>query len=70
VTATVRGGGVGEVLLKEVFKLADEVGAAQVFWLASLEDTGLQRFYDRHAIRTRYIRFMRHRWPWFEVDHR
>lgn len=69
VTATLRGAGAGEVLLKEVYKLADDVGAAQVFWLASIEATVLQRFYDRHALRTPYVRFMRHRWPWFGADH-
>jgi GNAT superfamily N-acetyltransferase len=65
VTSSVRGQGVGEMLLKAVYDLADDVDAAQVFWLADEHDTALQRFYDRHAVRTHYVRFMRHDWPWF-----
>ena len=65
VTEAARKSGVGAVLLREVYKLADEIGAAQVFWLADQEDAPLSRFYDRYAMRTHYIRFMRHRWPWY-----
>lgn len=66
VTASARGQGVGGVLLNAVYSLADEKGASQVFWLANEEDSALLRFYSRqHAVRTRYVRFMRHDWPWF-----
>jgi len=27
-------------------------------------DERLQRFYQRHAIRTPYVRYMRTPWPW------
>jgi GNAT superfamily N-acetyltransferase len=65
VTETARKSGVGATLLREVYKLADEIGVAQVFWLVDQEDAPLSRFYDRYAVRTHYIRFMRHRWPWY-----
>jgi GNAT superfamily N-acetyltransferase len=66
VTAAARGQGVGSVLMSAVYALADEKGATQVFWLVNQEDSQLERFYIRHhAVRTRYIRFMRHDWPWF-----
>ena len=68
VTKQLRGQGVGLALLNAVYDLADDTGAAQVFWLADEKDTALQRFYDRHALRTPYNRFMRHRWPWFGAD--
>jgi GNAT superfamily N-acetyltransferase len=69
VTKQIRGQGVGHALLSAVYDLADDMGAAQVFWLADQNDTALQRFYDRHALRTPYNRFMRHRWPWFAAEH-
>jgi GNAT superfamily N-acetyltransferase len=65
VTASMRGEGVGAELLKAVYSLADDLGAAQVFWVADENDAPLQRFYNRHAVRTHYVRFMRHDWPWF-----
>jgi GNAT superfamily N-acetyltransferase len=65
VSETERGQGIGAGLLKAVYDLADETGSSQVFWLANEDDTELLRFYLRHAIRTRYVRFMRHDWPWF-----
>jgi GNAT superfamily N-acetyltransferase len=65
VIASARGQGVGSVLMNAVYRLADEKGASQVFWLGNEEDVNLRRFYDRHAVRTRYVRCMRHDWPWF-----
>ncbi len=50
VTKQLRGQGVGLALLNAVYDLADDTGAAQVFWLADEKDTALQRFYDRHAL--------------------
>jgi GNAT superfamily N-acetyltransferase len=69
VTAPMRGHGVGAALLKAVYAYADELGAVQVFWLVEDGDTELQRFYERYAIRSPYIRFLRNRWPWFAADH-
>jgi len=65
VVAAARNLGLGAAMLKEIYTLADEIGAAQVFWLADQEDAPQLRFYDRYALRTHYIRFMRHRWPWY-----
>jgi GNAT superfamily N-acetyltransferase len=65
VTASMRGNGVGQEILRAVYDLADEIGASQVFWLVDENDIPLQRFYDRHAVRTHYVRYMRHHWPWF-----
>lgn len=59
-----RGAGAGEALLKGVYRLADELGASQVFWMVDEDDTRLQGFYARHGIRTPYLRYMRHPWPW------
>jgi GNAT superfamily N-acetyltransferase len=64
-----RGKGVGANLLQAVYDLADEVGASQVIWVADEHDVPLQRFYDRHAVRTHYVRFMRRDWPWFATPH-
>jgi GNAT superfamily N-acetyltransferase len=65
VTASMRSKGAGTEMLKAVYDLADEIGASQVFWVADERDVPLQRFYERHAVRTRYVRFMRRDWPWF-----
>jgi GNAT superfamily N-acetyltransferase len=59
-----RGAGAGEALLKGVYGLADELGASQVFWMVDEDDPRLQGFYARHGIRTPYLRYMRHPWPW------
>jgi GNAT superfamily N-acetyltransferase len=64
VTASARGGGAGEALLRGVYALADELDAAQVFWMVDEADARLQSFYARHAVRTPYLRYMRHGWPW------
>lgn len=62
VTAAMRKLGVGAALMKSIYDLADEIGAAQVFWVADENDAALQRFYLRHSIRTPYVRFLRHPW--------
>ncbi len=59
-----RGAGAGEELLKGVYRLADDLGAGQVFWMVDEDDTRLQGFYARHGIRTPYLRYMRRPWPW------
>ena len=59
-----RGVGAGEALLKAVYAEADRRGATQVYWMVDEKDEGLQRFYQRHAIRTPYLRYMRTPWPW------
>ena len=66
VTAAARGQGVGSIMLNAVYALADEKGTPHVFWLVHEEDSELDRFYTRHhAVRTRYVRYMRQDWPWF-----
>ena len=42
--------------------------ARHVFWVADERDVPLRRFYERHAVRTHYVRFMRRDWPWFAPD--
>lgn len=59
-----RGAGAGEALLKAVYRLADELGTGQVFWMVDEDDERLQGFYARHGIRTPYLRYMRRPWPW------
>lgn len=59
-----RGRGAGEALLRAVYAQADARGAAQVFWMVDERDERLQRFYERNAIRTPYLRYMREPWPW------
>lgn len=64
VAESARGQGAGEALLKAVYAEADGRGAAQVYWMVDETDAKLQRFYERNAIRTPYVRFMREPWPW------
>lgn len=64
VSESARGQGAGEALLKAVYAEADERGASQVYWMVDETDAKLQRFYERTAIRTPYVRFMREPWPW------
>ncbi len=59
-----RGKGVGSLLLRGVYDLADQAGARQVLWMVDETDTELQSFYARHAMRTPYLRYMRSPWPW------
>lgn len=58
-----RGMGVGEALLMGVYDFADSQGASNVFWFVDEDDARLQGFYDRHATRTPYLRYMRKPWP-------
>lgn len=64
VSESARGQGAGEALLKAIYADADARGVAQVYWMVDETDEKLQRFYERHAIRTPYVRFMRAPWPW------
>jgi GNAT superfamily N-acetyltransferase len=64
VTERARGLGAGAALLCAVYAQADEQGATQVFWMVDETDEKLQRFYERNAIRTPYLRYMRGPWPW------
>lgn len=64
VSESARGQGAGEALLKAVYADADERGASQVYWMVDETDAKLQRFYERNAVRTPYMRFMREPWPW------
>lgn len=64
VSESARGQGAGEALLKAIYADADARGVAQVYWMVDETDEKLQRFYERNAIRTPYLRFMRKPWPW------
>jgi GNAT superfamily N-acetyltransferase len=59
-----RGTGAGQALLQAIYRMADGRGASQVFWMVDATDERLQRFYEQHAIRTPYLRYMRKPWPW------
>ncbi len=59
-----RGRGVGAALLTAIYAHGDAEGAPQVMWMVDEEDTELQGFYERHALRTPYRRYMRLAWPW------
>ena len=59
-----RGRGIGSALLQGVYAHADAIGAPQVFWMVDEDDPELQAFYQRHAIRTPYNRYLRRNWPW------
>jgi GNAT superfamily N-acetyltransferase len=54
VTASARGEGIGTLLMNAAYRLADEKGASQVFWLANEEDSDLRRFYDRQRLGHEY----------------
>ena len=64
VAENARGQGAGEALLEAVYADADARGVSQVYWMVDETDAPLRRFYERHAIRTPYVRFMRKPWPW------
>lgn len=64
VTPYARGKGVGAALLMAIYAEADRLKASQVFWMVDEKDPELQAFYDRHAMRTPYLRYMRGSWPW------
>lgn len=64
VNAEWRGKGAGEKLLQAVYAEADAQGASQVYWMVDEDDARLQGFYEKHAIRTPYLRYMRSLWPW------
>ena len=59
-----RGRRIGEALLQAVYGHADDTGATQVFWIADRHDQKLQAYYDRHALATPYVRYVRSKWPW------
>jgi GNAT superfamily N-acetyltransferase len=64
VTDRERGKGAGDALLRAVYDEADAKGATQVLWMVDEADGKLHRFYERHGIRTPYLRYMRTPWPW------
>lgn len=64
VAPAARGTGTGTALLKAVYGFAERESASQVFWMVDENDPELQGFYERHAIRTPYLRYMRKDWAW------
>lgn len=58
-----RGQGVGEALVDAVYAHGDATGARQVFWMVDEDDARLQAFYDRRAMRSAYVRYLRGPWP-------
>ena len=64
ISSPARGRGLGTALLKGVYAEADRLKAHQVFWMVDEGDPELQAFYDRHARRSPYVRYLRSGWPW------
>lgn len=59
-----RGSGAGRALVEGVYAAAELSGAANVFWLAALDDEPLMTFYRRIAVETPFVRFMQKPWQW------
>lgn len=64
ITPEARGRGVGGRLLKGIYDHADSIKARQVFWMVDEDDPELQAFYGGKAVRSPYLRYLRHPWPW------
>ena len=59
VSEAARGAGVGEALIEAVYALANEAGAARVYWLTDEANAPARRLYDRVAARSGFIQYRR-----------
>jgi len=59
VSEAARGAAVGEALIEAVYALADEAGAARVYWLTNETNEPARRLYDRVAVRSGFIQYRR-----------
>lgn len=59
VSPETRGTGAGRALIEAVYRVADEVGADQVYWLTAHDNTTARRLYDRVARLTPFIKYQR-----------
>ena len=56
---SVRGKGIGRALIEAVYADADKNHAAQTFWLTTTSNKTAQRFYDRVATITPFVKYKR-----------
>jgi GNAT superfamily N-acetyltransferase len=54
-----RGQGIGRALIERVYRWADEVGAARVYWMTHETNKTAQLLYDRIAKRSGFIQYRR-----------
>ena len=59
VAPAARGLGVGRALIETVYRLADESGAANVYWLTQEHNATARALYDRIATKTPFIKYTR-----------
>lgn len=56
---TVRGRGIGHALINAVYTHADEMQAAQTYWLTTDTNKTAQKLYDRVATKTPFVKYKR-----------
>jgi GNAT superfamily N-acetyltransferase len=54
-----RGKGIGRALIEAVYAAADAHGASNVYWLTQTFNTTARQLYDRVAVETPFIRYVR-----------
>jgi GNAT superfamily N-acetyltransferase len=59
VSATARGQGVGEALIRATYAEADKRGASRVYWMTEATNATARRVYDRVATLTEYVVYRR-----------
>jgi GNAT superfamily N-acetyltransferase len=55
----IRGKGLGRALIEAVYAAADTHGASNVYWLTQTFNTSARQLYDRIAVETPFIRYVR-----------
>jgi GNAT superfamily N-acetyltransferase len=55
----IRGKGIGRALIEAVYAAADRHGASNVYWLTQEFNTTARQLYDRIAVETPFIRYVR-----------
>jgi GNAT superfamily N-acetyltransferase len=59
VDPSARAKGVGRALIEAVYRVADEEGADQVYWLTAEDNARARRLYDKVATVTPFIKYRR-----------
>ena len=59
VASEARGSGVGRALIEGVYREADRMGAARVYWFTHHSNHAARRLYDRLGCETGFIRYHR-----------
>ncbi|MCI4662910.1 MAG: GNAT family N-acetyltransferase [Neomegalonema sp.] len=55
-----RGQGVARALIAQIYAIADESGAANVYWLTQESNAAARRLYDQVGVKTEFIKYARH----------